>query len=589
MKTEEVRIKEENGIKQEINNLLNKAESLKDSNLLEAINILNDVKNILPQLKREDDSKMSNKNVSHDKGTQEMLYLSKYGNILYEIGEYEKALSYYDDLAKKLPSNNEIYKAQGDCYRKLGQYEESLTKYGKGLEIWGKDKSAGNEDKAALLNSQGLSYMETGKSKEALDNFNEAIKLTNKIPNALYYCNQGAALYAQGNHAGSLEVFKKAHELVKLGKIAKGLNSENIHYINKTLEPFINQLQSMDGIALKKTDDIMIARQNKYVSHFINKLSESGSKEQELAKGENLIDSKSKLFKVQNNDKLYEYYDGCIFRLTQSYYTAFLVNTNAFKIDTSDNKVDIVSTLISFIPLIGAQISQGVSSIGSFVKKAGIKKAASNVCKFASTPVEFEKIAQDALLDAILQRENAIQVIKAKEYVLPKWASQFTAVLKKTIKTKEEIEEALYGDRNETELQKLGCKLANDIVEQEISSGKIYEGETAISIKPDEKKAKLTKVLLNALDQDIKDSNEQTEFKEGQVAEEGSTCCNIFAAYDIKYDNPLLNSPDLLKLLASHLGGVSNALALGSESDLISANLDLVGSTENDFSDCNIG
>jgi tetratricopeptide (TPR) repeat protein len=540
-------------LKKEVRELLQKADELQKSDMPKAISALNDAKNLLPQLKFEDDGKMSNNNVSYDKGTQEMLYLSKYGNILYEIKEYQDALVYYQKLQVKASGENRVYKAQGDCYRKLERYEESLKQYEIGLKVWTKSKSSSPSEKAELLNSRGLSYIRMNKNAEGLIDFNEAINLTAKKPNALYYCNKGAALYNQGNKVESLAVFKEAHELIKSGETAEGLNSENIKYINKVLEPFIEQIESLSKIELTKDDPVMKARENQFVNESTNSLSNPAAAQEILDEGKKLLSTKEQLKLIEADPDLYEYYDGFLFTMSQSYITSVTVKSGKIAIDSSNTAVDVATNLISLIPLVGEKIASGVGSAWKFYKDALVTDAATNICKFATTPTDFDALAQDVTVQLIGAREAQIPNIKPEKSILPKWAAKFAPLFKKYKDSKDEIMKKLYGERNETELQKFGAKIANDLIEKWIASGNIYEGKVAVRILPEDKKQKLFEAALKLFDQDLQTADE-VYIPEKVESKTETSCCTVFSVYEEVYANKLLNSAKLLQSCIEAVG-----------------------------------
>jgi tetratricopeptide (TPR) repeat protein len=115
-----------NQIKTEILSLISEAESLKSSDIHTATKTLYTAANKLKHLKKEQD-KASVRNATQNKETLEIIYLSKKGNLLYEIEEYNNALDSYKQIQKKIPANSKVYKAIGDCHRKLHNYTEALN------------------------------------------------------------------------------------------------------------------------------------------------------------------------------------------------------------------------------------------------------------------------------------------------------------------------------------------------------------------------------------------------------------------------------------------------------------------------------
>jgi len=541
-------VNENDTILKQILQLLEVAEQQKQTDIKNAIQTLEKINEPLEKFNAEY-NKFSNIQLeikSHDK---EISYLSILSNILYNIEEYNEALSCYQQLAQKLPDNDILNKAVGDCYRKLGQYDKALKIYDTSINYCKENSDdVAHLYIATLLNSRGLTYKAVGEFKKACNDFNEAIKLSSQNP--LYFCNKGNVLYTLGDSKGALECFSDAYAIVQSDQLKEvdNLNKQNLTYINNTLKPFIKQLEALDKIELIKKDEFISARQNKFVDKFIDALTNSSKNNIEVVQ---IINTKENLGIIQKTPALYEYYDGFLFGLSQSYTTSVVVNKNTFAIDTSNARVDIATTLISLIPYVGDKIAGGIKFATGIIKGKEVKNAASNVCKFATTPSDFDVLAQDATVNIIMQNKQILQNIEPQKAVLPNWANKFSWIFKKYKLT----EEKLYGDRNETTMQKFGYKLANDLVEKYIASGSIYENKPAITILPKDREAKLieigTDLIIQAKDENLIKTPNPIPCK-----------CEIFTVYDIKYDNPILNYPDLVKYCAKIIG-IESVVNLG--------------------------
>lgn len=122
-------------------------------------------------------------------------------------------------------------------------------------------------------------------------------------------------------------------------------------------------------------------------------------------------------------------------------------------------------------------------------------KSANNVSKMGVEKV-FKKIAQDLTVELIMRNKDILMKLEPDKAILPKWEGRFKKLLAKA----EKIKINVYGERNETPMQKLGFKIANDLVEKYIASGKLYDGKIAIRIKNEEKLKNLiefSELLLN--------------------------------------------------------------------------------------------
>lgn len=521
-------------LKDQVLALLQEAQEKKKTNTAEGIKILLKAGDLLPHLPADND-KRSERNVTQDRGTQEILYLSKRGNILYELKDYKEAGVCYKAIKDVLPNNTQVYKAIGDCFRKQNDHNEAVKQYGQGLQVYERDESSMPAQKAGLLNSRGLAYIGLKDFKLALADFDGAIKINPKNP--LYQCNKGQAAYGLGDKDTALNHFKQASELVKSNQLGD-LTRNNLAYIEKTLTDLIHELESLTKISLRKADIIMAAREINFVETAVEVLSGSDGAQDGASgdtfikdQGSQLRDAKKILSQIQEDQPLYEYYDGFMFTLHQSYATAVIVNSGTMVIDTS-TKLDPIIKAISLLPLVGSGISEGLTSVKDFVKNAQVVKAASNVCKFATTGIQFDELAQDALCQVVLEKQAKIKALQdnyVNNSLLPAWVKKLKTLVKKIQEVAKDINEYLYGERNETPLQKLGYQAATTLVSDYIASGNIYDGVPAIRIPPAEKGKKLADAARKAIEDSFL-------AKEGNVAEgpqkvetaARSACCEMF-------------------------------------------------------------
>jgi tetratricopeptide (TPR) repeat protein len=398
----------------------------------------------------------------------------------------------------------------------------------------------------------------------ALEIFKEAIKLNPNSP--LYHCNLGKVYHALSEKDSAILSFQKAHELIENNKFGEELNSENKAYIEKVLNEFVSQVKDLNKISLEKKDDVIAKRELKFIDTKLESLTKDIDNEEQNQEHKKILDTKEKLKIVQGIQPIYEYYDGFIFNINKSYSTALVVNSDTFNISTSNLAVDTASKLISLIPLVGETASQVVDTVKDFVIEAQTKRAANNVCKFASGVTEFESLAQDAVLGSIFSKKDALSTVDPEKYILRTWADKFKNIVEKT---QDKIETKLYGTRYETPMQKLGYKDSCELVEK-IASGEIYKGEIAIRISPAEKVSRLNNEASSIIDKELenwsKQYTEQPQTVKNVQAANNASCCLIFAQNGITYDNELLNHPNILKSLLNNYG-LSQILDLSSQLD----------------------
>eukprot|EP00331_Platyophrya_macrostoma_P024092 CAMPEP_0176449930 /NCGR_PEP_ID=MMETSP0127-20121128/26814_1 /TAXON_ID=938130 /ORGANISM="Platyophrya macrostoma, Strain WH" /LENGTH=547 /DNA_ID=CAMNT_0017837449 /DNA_START=14 /DNA_END=1657 /DNA_ORIENTATION=- len=500
-------------ILEKVHALLAKAETEKQQGYKQAILVLVEAAALIPQLNAEQQAeKHSTRNVSENKSTQEILYYSKRGNIYYECGIYDEALKCYQTVKSKLQGNNKVYKAIGDTYRKQRKFKEAIAEYNDGLDIMEEESSPSQNDKAAIINSKGLTYLDMEDYDKAIECFNETVKIAPENP--LYLCNKGRALHAKNSkdEKAYLDCFEAAQKIVAKPDLrVEGLTELNITTIRKTLDHFIKKVKELNEVKLSEDDDVLEARARNAVGKEISKLAGGGIDEGAAVSAlDQVKKTKMSLKELQKQPNLKQFYDGFLYTLCQSYTTSVVVDSGTFVIDTGSTVVTVTKTLVSMIPFCGSQISEAIGVVADFVKTAKVTKAAANVAKFATEQDEFKNIVQDAVIEIMNERCETINNLKKVDaQELGKWKARFRKVMEKYA----QFEEFLYGARMETNLQKLGSSTANDLLCKWISSGKIYGGRPAIEMSEEDKHAKLVESGLDILDKGIEEQIEAQVLK----------------------------------------------------------------------------
>ncbi len=217
-------------IKEDIWSLLNEAEQIYQTDIKESIKTLRKIDDLV---QIPNDEGMTNKNLTDNTKTLKITYWSKRANILYErIEEFQAALKSYEEVRDLIPSDYQVYKAIGDCYRREGQYEKAIEQYNIAFE---KGDMAGlsGELEATIHNSVALTYQEQGKVDDATKSYKNALALDKKNP--LYLCNYGKLLFDTGKQEDAFTEWKKAQDMLQKGSVSKTVTEYNRKYIEKTL------------------------------------------------------------------------------------------------------------------------------------------------------------------------------------------------------------------------------------------------------------------------------------------------------------------------------------------------------------------
>lgn len=134
-------------------------------------------------------------------------------NIHYDQGEFKNAINQHKEIAKQWLNSNDSTNYYvslghlGECYYRLGEYPEALKIF---FEIEAFEKAQNKLFRLANnYNSMGLLYSKLELNQQALEAYNKAVELFEKIG---AHRQLGMMSLHLGNHYGRLDDVEKAHE-----------------------------------------------------------------------------------------------------------------------------------------------------------------------------------------------------------------------------------------------------------------------------------------------------------------------------------------------------------------------------------------
>ena len=274
--------------------------------------------------------------------------------------------------------------------------------------------------------------------------------------------------------------------------------------LNRVIEVF----DKINTVQLKKEDKILKDRQKKV-------LHSSSTSNKEL---DNLIETKRKLALIENNNILYEYYDGFMRTFVQVYAVSIIIKSGQLSLSTDNIGVTISTKLISLLPLIGEPLSSTSKMIWDYMKSIDMINKAVNVVKFSTTSEQFNELVQEAIIDIIDKRkDDLIALHDISDERSLKWYEKVKTFCDNM---KVKIEESVWVQELETPMQKLGSEDATKLILEVLSNGKIYQGELAIKIHPDIKKERLIEyAILISIEEKNKKEKEDNKEKATEVVD----------------------------------------------------------------------
>jgi hypothetical protein len=281
--------------------------------------------------------------------------------------------------------------------------------------------------------------------------------------------------------------------------------------LNRVIEVF----DKINTVQLKKEDKILKDRQKKV-------LHSSSTSDKDL---EDLIETKRKLALIEDNNILYEYYDGFMRTFVQVYAVSIIIKSGQLSLSTDNIGVTISTKLISLLPLIGEPLSSTSKMIWDYMKSIDMINKAVNVVKFSTTSEQFNELVQEAIIDIIDKRKDDLLALHdiSEERSL-KWYEKVKTFCDNM---KVKIEESVWVQELETPMQKLGSEDATKLILEVLSNGKIYQGELAIKIHPDIKKERLIEyAILISIEEKNKKEDEDNNKKQKNTEVVDITSCS---------------------------------------------------------------
>ena len=299
------------------------------------------------------------------------------------------------------------------------------------------------------------------------------------------------------------KLYSKSAKAIECRKHISDMQEQFTYYKMEFLHKVLDIYNKVHNIELKNNDIIFNKRQNSVIHKNINANDENKDEhEEELNK---LIITKKNLSKIQENQILYEYYDGFLRTFVQVYAVSVIIKSGQLSLDTSNIGITLSTKLVSLIPLIGEHISSGANALWDFMKSMEMVNKATNVVKFSTTSEQFDELVQDVLISIINKNsEKIIKISETSEEMSELW---YEKIKKFCTNMKVKIEETGWVQELETPMQKLGSKDATKLIADYLSNGKIYGKELAIRIPINDKRSRLLEYAIIITNEETVDIN----------------------------------------------------------------------------------
>jgi tetratricopeptide (TPR) repeat protein len=118
-------------------------------------------------------------------------------------GDYQRAVSYYNQAIDINPGFVVAYLNRGYSYSRMGEFEKAIADYSKAIELNPRYKIA--------YNNRGFAYRRMGEYDQAILDYTKAIEIDPRYASAYY--NRGHTYHYKGEYEKAWEDIKKARSL----------------------------------------------------------------------------------------------------------------------------------------------------------------------------------------------------------------------------------------------------------------------------------------------------------------------------------------------------------------------------------------
>lgn len=139
----------------------------------------------------------------HQTDSNRASLLFELGNLLYSAGEYETAITFYEQELKFKPDDHFAWYNRGHALLNLGCNEKAVSSYEKALEF--------KPDDPYFWYNRGNALLNLGRNEEALSSYEEALKF--KVDYPYFWYNKGNALRNLGRNEEAISAYDQSLNL----------------------------------------------------------------------------------------------------------------------------------------------------------------------------------------------------------------------------------------------------------------------------------------------------------------------------------------------------------------------------------------
>jgi len=231
-----------------------------------------------------------------------------------------------------------------------------------------------------------------------------------------------------------------------------------------------------------------------------------------------MLNSKKQDLSPDDQLKLKAYFRAFVQTFSSIHVTSQVIDSGQVQIDAGSSATSILSFVASFAPFIGDALSQGISTIGEFMKSKEIKTNARIMKTMAADATELSQLIGKSGFQILMDKKKQQKILNTTEKDLKDISGNlFQKVLKFCSALDEKVDGILYTKMYKTIAERVGHNDANSLVEKYIKG----------DITPFGAQEQFVEETLK--EQDPTQSLQGTAVSPTKQAEAPrSACCNLF-------------------------------------------------------------
>lgn len=479
--------------------------------------------------------------------------LKNKGLYLGKLRRYSEAIAVYSRIIELDQTMYDIYAQRACLYSIIG--ESNLAMKDIDFLSINIDKVSGDFEKLVIekLLESIQYYKETSQKMQNSQNNSKSLgSLLTRTNNISMSNTAMKEMKIESNSDQMAFLMKKFEEMEKQNKtlIDKVLNLEKDNENHKSELQKINK-----SVVEQSTKSAYYEIQMKILNERVTQLEQFKNKFpaefMRYKENEKKFEEAFKHFDDEKKEKLKHYLDGFLAESSMIYTSSLVVKSGNLAIDVGNDWVDLGTTLISYIPLVGEFFSDGISWAYEKTQETLLTTKADNLIGCYKTVTDFEQSMKYIAISAILISKKQNDIVAYAEKEIEEWWGFFVKIHEKVEGFIQDCKDLLIVNMYEksiTDQYKLGAMDCQKIFDVYLQTGllidrlskdkkgaeeemiRFIKRELQEEVKKEEKKeVKKEDVKKSNNDNNKNETNTNNNQKDGKTKEgKCGGCCLIF-------------------------------------------------------------